>query len=250
MSENHVLFSLRNRREQLRIEEAARFESERIRKKYMLIAAFISQLVEMGPTLPPRPRRIVPQSPGGWRGSTLIGYINGDEITYKKFFRVTKTTFRHIVTSMNEKGYMLANTCRSAKHRITADFKVAIVLYFLAGHSNGNPQSTADCGSIGKSTVNQYIDEFVDATLNVLKPIYMPSTPPSQEQIDKIRKQFASRRGVPNVAMAVDGYVHVYTDLLQILVITCFLNVFICSSHIPYHPQKSSTAGDYKNWKV
>ena len=40
----------------------------------------------------------------------------------------------------------------------------------------------------------------------LLKPIYMPSTPPSKERTNKVREQFSSRHGVSNVAMAVDGY--------------------------------------------
>jgi hypothetical protein len=69
------------------------------------------------------------------------------------------------------------------------------------------------------------MEEFCDGVFAVLKPIYMPSTPPSPEHLAEIRANFAARRGVPGVAMAVDG------------------------THIPFAPPDEATRGDYRNYK-
>ena len=60
-------------------------------------------------------------------------------------------------------------------------------MYFLAGHGHGDVKAAADAGSVGKSTVRKYLDEFCDGVFKVLRPIYMPSTPPSPEIIQQIR---------------------------------------------------------------
>ena len=72
-------------------------------------------------------------------------------------------------------------------------------------HGRGLAKVVADCGSLGESTVRKYIEEFCDGVFVVLKPIYMPMTPPSAEQLEAIRANLTARRGVPNVGMVVDG---------------------------------------------
>ena len=126
-----------------------------------------------------------------WRGSTLNGYISkGNDKTFRLKFRVSRRTFQHLVDKLSEHGYILSNSCRSAENRITARFKVAVVMYFLAGNSSGSVQAVADAAYIEHSTAMQYIDELAECTLKVLRHIiYMPSTtPPSPEGIQSIRK--------------------------------------------------------------
>jgi len=86
-------------------------------------------------------------------------------------------------------------------------------------------QAVGDAGHIGCSTVRKDLDEFVEGVINVLNPIYKSSKPPTAERLMAIRQQFASRRGIANVAMAVDG------------------------SHIPYVPQIEKFRNEYKNYK-
>jgi hypothetical protein len=53
----------------------------------------------------------------------------------------------------------------------------------------------------------------------------MPNAPETAENLERIRKNFAGRRGIGNCVMAVDG------------------------THIPYTPRYRQTAEDYKNYK-
>ena len=61
--------------------------------------------------------------------------------------------------------------------------------------------------------------------LQVLAPVYMPDRPPTPEHLDRVRSIFAGRRGVPNVAMAVDG------------------------THIPYKPKSAADKEKFRNYK-
>jgi hypothetical protein len=168
-------------------------------------------------------RRVVIRANGGWLNSTLAGYLaDGDEITYRHNFRVTRKTFDCILGHLQSNGYLLDNSCRDEAKCVTGRFKIAVGLYFFAQGTGW--KAAADCASMGESTVRNYVNELIDGTLRVLKPIYMPSDPPSRATLDHIRSQFASRRGVPNVAMAVDG------------------------SHVPFRPEVAH-ANDYRNYK-
>eukprot|EP00965_Chrysotila_dentata_P074716 2468608-Pleurochrysis_carterae.AAC.2 len=59
-----------------------------------------------------------------------------------------------------------------------------------------------------------------------VKPKYMPDTPPDPQRLAEVVDRFASRRGLPNVAMACDG------------------------SPVPFSPDRASTRNDFhKNYK-
>eukprot|EP00965_Chrysotila_dentata_P072811 2406550-Pleurochrysis_carterae.AAC.1 len=58
-----------------------------------------------------------------------------------------------------------------------------------------------------------------------VQPVYMPTEPPSLQQLEAVRQQFASRRDIPSVGMACDG------------------------THIPFNPTDESTAQEYRNYK-
>ena len=181
-------------------EARARMEAEQRRKRHarlrMLLAAFVAARER---------RRVVERAEGGWRGSTLHGYLeSGDDITYSKKFRVTKATMLHIRDKLSASDFVVDNKCKMGERRVTALFKVAVCMYFLA-HGCGDYDMVADVASIGKSTVEKYLGQFVDGVLTVLRPIYMPATPPSAAHLERIRSEFAGRRGIGGVAMAVDG---------------------------------------------
>ena len=54
-----------------------------------------------------RERRYVSRAHGGWQGSTLYGYVErGDEVVFKKKFRVTIATFDYIVQKIKGAGYL------------------------------------------------------------------------------------------------------------------------------------------------
>ena len=175
-----------------------------------------------GPSL--NGRAVIDRAEGGWRSSTLSGYIGtGSNATYKKNFRVTKQTFGKLLAQLNAGGFCKDNVNNNPAKQQTGQFKLGVCLYFFAQGTGW--KGAADCASLGESTVMKYVDEFMDGTCNVLRPIYMPGTPPSPASVQAVRSEFAARRGVPNVAMATDG------------------------THIPFRPDAKATAIDYKNYK-
>eukprot|EP00967_Tisochrysis_lutea_P158875 scaffold326430_cov57-Tisochrysis_lutea.AAC.1 len=58
-----------------------------------------------------------------------------------------------------------------------------------------------------------------------MKPKYMSKEKPTAERVQRVREQFASRRGIPKVGMACDG------------------------THVPFKPPCKRTANDFKNYK-
>lgn len=165
-------------------------------------------------------RRTVERTEGGWPCSTLQGYLNGDEVTYKLKFRMSRANVEFISETLEAGGFCCTNRCRDKAKRVTSIFKVGVVLYYMA-HCKGDANTAGDVASLGRSTVEQYIVEFCAGVVACLKPIFMPSTPPSAEWLQRVRGEFAARRGIANVAMACDG------------------------THCPFHgPEK-----DYRNYK-
>ena len=152
-----------------------------------------------------RQRRMVKRTEGGWKASTLNQYVeNGDEQTYRENFRVSRATFVHIRSKLSGAGYVADNKCRDIRFRMTAAFKIGVSLYFLA-HGCCVAKMVGDVASIGASTVTKYLHQFCSGVLVVLRPIYMPATPPTPAKIAARRAEFGKRRGINNVAMAADG---------------------------------------------
>ena len=150
-------------------------------------------------------RRVVERNEGGWAASTINVYIaSGDEVTYKLNFRVSQDTFDHVTKVLKESRYVMDNTARNPAYQQTAAFKIGVCMYFLA-HGKGDAKVVGDAAGIGSTTVKLYLSQFIKGVLAVLRPLYMPGTPPAPENVELIRQQFASRRGIGNVAMAVDG---------------------------------------------
>ena len=184
--------------------ERARQLEQRRRQRASAFAALVLQL-SCTASSKKEPRRVVERVDGGWSKSTLNMYVEkGDEATFRLNFRMSRPTFDLITEKLSESGWITTNKCRNKKYRMTAAFKVGVCLYFFA-HGKSDAKVVGDVASLGKSTVELYLDQFMKGVLAVLRPIYMPCTPPSAENVEAIRKQFASRRGIANVAMAVDG---------------------------------------------
>ena len=99
---------------------------------------------------------------------------------------------------------MKDNQCRNKALLVTALFKVAVCMYYLA-HGSCATKVVGDVASLGASTVDLYLSQFCKGVLAVLKPIYMPGTPPSELRLQRIRMEFAKRRGIGQVGLAVDG---------------------------------------------
>jgi hypothetical protein len=151
-------------------------------------------------------RRVVERTEGGWSNSTIQTYLlRGDAQTYHLNFRCTKKTFEYIVEKLSASGHITNNSCRNKHLRMTAAFKVAVCLYFMAGHGKGDFKAVGDAASLGKSTVELYLKQFCEGVLAVLRPIFMPSTPPSAEHVERVREAFAARRGIGAVGLTVDG---------------------------------------------
>ena len=102
-------------------------------------------------------RRMIERAVEGWSGSTLAGYLDhGDAITYRQKFRVTRGTLQHITDKLSAGGYVVDSRCRNHNLRVTAIFKNAVCLYFLA-HGCGDVNVVADVASIGESSVRRYL---------------------------------------------------------------------------------------------
>ena len=171
-----------------------------------------------------RARREVHRAPDKWKGSTMYGYVfdeRNDDKTYLLNFRMNRKTFDHVAGLIESSGcrFVPKPGCVQKRSLIPVRFKLGCCLYLLAHGTEVKP--AADVGSIGKSTLDLWLDQFQEACLKVLKPIYMPGKPGSPENKQQVRSEFAARRGIPNVAMAVDG------------------------SHIPFF----TSHGDYRNYK-
>ena len=169
-------------------------------------------------------RRRIVRSAGGWETSTMHGYVyGGDDQQYRKKFRVSPTTMHYITDVLKEEKILCDGAARDPSRRIPALFKVATCMYYLA--QGGGFFPAADCASVGESTVRSWLDMFVDGVLTVLKDRFMPSEPDTPENLERIRQNFAGRRGIGNCVMAVDG------------------------THVPYTPLYKRTSEDYKNYK-
>ena len=79
--------------------------------------------------------------------------------------------------------------------------------------------------SVGTSTLRRWLGLFAMDVIKALKPIYMPGKPFTPDELKVVRERFAARRGVGNVALAVDG------------------------THTPYRPTEKHHAIDYRNYK-
>ena len=193
---------------------------------YLLLALLTKYMSVVTTNVVKNPRRIIQRGTEGWRGSAIEDYVaHGDKHTYALKFRVTRACFLDLCELLSTSGYLRANECRNPERRQTAQFKLGVCLYFMAGNAKGDVSAVGDAGHIGRSTVLSYLDEFVVGTLKVLKPLFMSNKPPAREYVRAVRAEFASRRGIANVGMAVDG------------------------SHVPYVPQEENTKNDYKNYK-
>lgn len=199
------------------------------------------------------PRRHVRRAEGKWRGSTVGGYwADGDDITFRKNFRLSRASFdllhymlldsaiaadledeRSIQVREEYEGEGACSShmhmrnatcyCRSCVDPPTTSYKIATCLYAMG--QGGPLKNTADSASLGVSTVRCWLEQFCAAILTKVKPLYMPCTPFSEEDLRRIRWNFAARRGINNVALACDG------------------------SHIPFFPRSTEHNYEYKNYK-
>ena len=176
---------------------------------------------------------MVPRCLGKWRGSTVSGYLRGgpagrDEVTYRKNFRMSIGAFAKLMELMegtpvrahlpSESITVLREKARSRRGkrpahvnlaRVALDhpttstrFKVAACLYTMG--QDGPVKRNADACGIGKANLQKWLSAFAEATSTHLKPICMPSTPWGPAELNAVQGNFASRRGIPHVAMACD----------------------------------------------
>jgi len=198
------------------------------------IAAVLAMTQDLGGA-----RRTIQRAAGKWRGSTLAGYLHlGDDKTYLANFRCSKHRFNDLVKRL--KGSCLDKAEERTEHRLRGRaarfqkanvvrdtpglrFKIAACLYALG--QGGPLKVLADVASLGASTLKKYLGLFAEAVTTRMKPLFMPGAPFTDSALEAVRGQFASRRGVKNVALACDG------------------------SHIPFHPKNKRLAMDYRNYK-
>ena len=185
------------------------------------------------------PRREVGRALGKWRGSTLAGYLRGDSFTHLENFRCTSSNMDLIQRSLQ--GSILDTRCyrdsthyscrtqrltrkaRLAQDPPTLRFKIGVALYCVG--QGGPLKVLADVASIGASTLRRWLQNFAAATVQHLKPKYMPSTPMRAQDLEAVQGQFAARRGLHRVALACDG------------------------THLPFQPHSKKIAMDYRNFK-
>ena len=82
-----------------------------------------------------------------------------------------------ILERLQPAGFFKDGASRNPDKRIPGRFKLAVALYFFAQGSGY--KAVADCASLGVSTVMRYVNHFIDGVIKVLRPIYMPGTPPT-----------------------------------------------------------------------
>ena len=184
-------------------------------------------------------RRLVERARGKWRGSTIAGYMRGDQQTIKESFGFpTEEAFSGLV------GMLSGTSLDAAKNRPTSPsgrsgwrtqrarqhtdpptlrFKVAMCMYTLC--HEGELKVKADVGSIGKSTLRGWLHAFSDAVVSRLKPKYMSGKPMSDRERAEVQGNFASRHGLPWCTLACDG------------------------SHVPFKPKNRAIGQDYRNYK-
>lgn len=167
----------------------------------------------------------------------MSGYLQGDEVSYRRYFRLSRRQFGILHDAI--RTYPLwetqsdaqrtpAQRRRDQRRRLalahaSSQFRVATCLYVYA---HGGPLIHASgVASIGEQTVRDWLRWFARAVIMVFGPVYMPRTPPSPAVLRSIRSEFASRQGIPNVAMAVNG------------------------THVPYFPRIAEYAADFVNYK-
>ena len=173
-------------------------------------------------------RRRVPRVTGGPFHSTIAGYLTGDDATYLFKFRMTKQQLWDASKALAEHGFLRDNSGnRDVKYRYPGRFKFATCMYVVAHGANGSSQygAAADAAGLGESTVESYMWQFVRGVCSVLGPVYLPREAPSPELVRRVLSEFAARRGVPNVALAVDG------------------------THVPYAPLDAQHEHLYRNYK-
>ena len=245
-----VLLLLNLRREAAKREELLQSEIDKVKRR-MAKRRFsaISQLILLIAEDEHRnPRRVVQRCLGKWRGSSIGGYVrDGDDQTYHENFRMERKTFDKLLSLIEKTSFAAVTTPpilpgmrkrakrRSGEHvsfaRAHTDppstrFKMAVCLYAMA--QGGRFKQVGDAAGISNNTVRKYMVAFCEAVMTAVKPIYMPATPHSASEREYIRGKFASRCGIPNVALACDG------------------------THIPYHPRGGKKAKmayrNYKGW--
>ena len=136
-------------------------------------------------------RRVVPRALGGWRGSTLAGYLTYDDIAYVANFRATRVQLNGITELLKGSALDSAAAQRSLEARLrglpaqtsiavrrtfrarqsqdppTLRFKVALCMYALG--QGGPIKPLADAGSVGESALRRYLAVFADAVMAHLK---------------------------------------------------------------------------------
>jgi hypothetical protein len=158
-------------------------------------------------------REPVIRCPGGWEGSTLYGYVyqnpNNDKLHRQKFRtcmqNIDKLCDKLQLSSIYYKKCEESGRPASTPGRKPAPlkFRVAACLYTFA--HGGEFGLKADVAGVAVETLRTWLYDFCAAVQEVIEPVYMPSAPPSDEEKNRRREQFASRRGIPNVALACDG---------------------------------------------
>ncbi len=139
---------------------------------------------------------------------------------FRDKFRVSRAVFNAIVEGVSHR--VTDSECLNPALRAPASFKVAVCLYHLA--HGGSFVNTADAAGIGVSTVHKYVTEVCTAIVTgPLRRKYVRL--PTVEERELVREQFALRRGIPDVDLAVDG------------------------THVPWRPDDAETREDHHNYK-
>ena len=137
---------------------ARQLAARRLRQRRQRQVRLMLLLIGMRRRLLEKPRRrVIKRTDGGWEASTINNYVTcGDAKTYQLNFRMSKVSFDCILEKLSSTGYLKTNASRNSQHRMTAAFKLGVVLYFMAGHGRGDMKAVADAASLGTSTVVQY----------------------------------------------------------------------------------------------
>ena len=226
--------SIRKRRQTAQARALRQLEQALLVGQQQALAAVVMMVSAEGKA----DRRTVERATGRWRGSTLAGYLRGDNVTCMQNFRCSKVRFEDLVSRLRHSGLdvaterhrhqLRAGAARLKKANEVFDppslrFKVAACMYALG--QGGSTKVLADVASLGESTMRKYLTLFADAVVAHLKPTFMPGKPFTAQERACVQGQFASRRGLAPVTLACDG------------------------SHVPFKPKNKKVAMEYRNYK-
>lgn len=121
---------------------------------------------------------------------------------FKKMLRVSPELFARIVWAVEQHQAVSKYCPKKAREQWPISRKVATCLYHLA--HGGEWVDTASTCSCSPALVARYVEEVCDAIIATLSRQYFRLRT-DEQAVDLAHEEFAQRRGIGNIRLAVDG---------------------------------------------